>query len=415
MKCMSSTLRTAVILAVVVIAGCHSQSSASSTEGASGSGVGSSSAAGGSSSAAINWSTTTPQTVMDGAVNMPAFTVQIPSGWRFAGMMLRPGGCHPPSVPAYGLSYTALAPDGVTAYEGLPGVSWAWASDGSNPTSAKCAAINITSASAFLLNIVVPNMRPDAKNISVVPLPQTMQSGLQAQQQALAAKATANGRQTVDAARIRLAYTLNGKPVEEMLGAVVTCSMSAMPAYPLLHRPAITRQNCQSTGTNIRRTPQGALDAMIAKNLPAPQINPAWDSMIQQNMRTGFAKWQAANNAQFQAIQQHYQQVTANMVGHAQQQMALTQASTNAAMAQDRATQGAIDSAAQAQVRDSLNQQIFIDPNTGQKIQTSNQFSSAWISSDGQSVALTTDTTANPNGVVDPVRQSWTELIPTGN
>jgi hypothetical protein len=346
---------------------------------------------------------------------MPAFTVQIPSGWRFAGMMLRPGGCHPPAVPAYGLSYTALAPDGVTAYEGLPGVSWAWASDGSNPTSAKCAAINITSASAFLLNIVVPNMRPDAKNISVVPLPQAMQSGLQAQQQALAAKATANGRQTVDAARIRLAYTLNGKPVEEMLGAVVTCSESTMPAYPLLHRPAMTRRNCQSTGTNIRRTPQGALDAMIAKNLPAPQINPAWDSMIQQNMRTGFAKWQASNNAQFQAIQQHYQHVTAGMVQRAQQQMAQTQASTNAAMAQDRATQGAIDSAAQAQVRDSLNQQIFIDPNTGQKIQTSNQFSSAWIRSDGQSVALTTDTTANPNGVVDPVRQSWTELIPTGN
>ena len=415
MKCMSSTLRTAVILAVVVIAGCHSQSSASSTEGASGSGVGSSSAAGGSSSAAIDWSTTTPETVIDGAVNMPAFTVQIPSGWRFAGMMLRPGGCHPPAVPAYGLSYTALAPDGVTAYEGLPGVSWAWASDGSNPTSAKCAAINITSASAFLLNIVVPNMRPDAKNISVVPLPQAMQSGLQAQQQALAAKATANGRQTVDAARIRLAYTLNGKPVEEMLGAVVTCSESTMPAYPLLHRPAMTRRNCQSTGTNIRRTPQGALDAMIAKNLPAPQINPAWDSMIQQNMRTGFAKWQASNNAQFQAIQQHYQHVTAGMVQRAQQQMAQTQASTNAAMAQDRATQGAIDSAAQAQVRDSLNQQIFIDPNTGQKIQTSNQFSSAWISSDGQSVSLTTDTTANPNGVVDPVRQSWTELIPTGN
>ena len=294
MKCMSSTLRTAVILAVVVIAGCHSQSSASSTEGASGSGVGSSSAAGGSSSAAIDWSTTTPETVIDGAVNMPAFTVQIPSGWRFAGMMLRPGGCHPPAVPAYGLSYTALAPDGVTAYEGLPGVSWAWASDGSNPTSAKCAAINITSASAFLLNIVVPNMRPDAKNISVVPLPQAMQSGLQAQQQALAAKATANGRQTVDAARIRLAYTLNGKPVEEMLGAVVTCSESTMPAYPLLHRPAMTRRNCQSTGTNIRRTPQGALDAMIAKNLPAPQINPA--ALPARNRRHG-AEGAAADGA----------------------------------------------------------------------------------------------------------------------
>ena len=29
---------------------------------------------------------------------------------------------------------------------------------------------------------------------------------------------------------------------------------------------------------------------MIAKNLPAPQINPAWDTLTQQQMRTNFAK-----------------------------------------------------------------------------------------------------------------------------
>ena len=54
-------------------------------------------------------------------------------------------------------------------------------------------------------------------------------------------------------------------------------------------------------------------------------------------------------------------------------------------------------------------------PTTGQKIETSNQFTSAWINSDRSGVALSTDRTADPNGVVDPVRQSWTELIPTGN
>ena len=154
---------------------------------------------------------------------------------------------------------------------------------------------------------------------------------------------------------------------------------------------------------------------MIAENLPAPQINPTWDTLMQQQMRTNFAKWQKANDAQFQAIQDHYKQVTAGMVQRAQTAMAQLQDQTNAAMAQDRATQSAIDHTAQGQVRDSLNRQIFVDPTTGQKIETSNQFTSAWIDSDRSGVALTNDRTADPNGTVDPVRQSWTELIPTGN
>ena len=401
MKSRTVTLRVALVIATLALTSCHSQSNAATSAGAS--------------TAAINWTTTSPMTVTDSAVNMPAFTVQIPTGWKFAGMMLRPGGCHAPAVPADGLSITTLAPDGITSYEELPGVSWAWATDGTNPTSPKCPAINITSAAAFLLNIVVPNMRPDATNISVVPLPQAMQAGLKAQQQTLEARANANGRQILDSARIRLNYQLNGQSVEELLGAVITCNESTMPAYPQLHRAASTRRLCQSMSTNIRRAPQGALDAMIAKNLPAPQINPAWDSLIQQQMRTSFAKWQQANNAQFQAIQDHYKQVTAGMVQRAQTAMTQLQDQTNSAMAQDRATQSAIDHAAQGQVRDSLNRQIFIDPTTGQKIETSNQFTSAWISSDRSSIALTNDTTANPNGSIDPVRQSWTELIPTGN
>ena len=150
---------------------------------------------------------------------------------------------------------------------------------------------------------------------------------------------------------------------------------------------------------------------MIAKNLPVPQINPAWDTLMQQQMRTNFAKCKR----QTMPIQDHYRQVTAGMVQRAQIAMTQLQDQTNAAMAQDRATQSAIDHAAEGQVRDSLNRQIFVDPTTGQKIETSNQFTSAWINSDRSGVALTNDRTADPNGTVDPVRQSWTELIPTGN
>ena len=78
---------------------------------------------------------------------------------------------------------------------------------------------------------------------------------------------------------------------------------------------------------------------MIAKNLPAPQINPAWDTLMQQQMRTNFAKCKR----QTMPIQDHYRQVTAGMVQRAQIAMTQLQDQTNAAMAQDRATQSAID------------------------------------------------------------------------
>jgi len=82
------------------------------------------------------------------------------------------------------------------------------------------------------------------------------------------------------------------------------------------------------------------------------------------------------------------------------------------AMANDRAAQDATDHASHLQVLDSLNRQDFIDPTTGQKIETSNQYTHNWISSDKNSVVLGADPTFDPNGVVDPVRESWTELIP---
>jgi len=70
--------------------------------------------------------------VVDPAYGMTAFTIEVPAGWKFAGMILRPGGCHPPPYPAAGLSYTALGPDGTTAVVALPGVSWSWSSNGTN-------------------------------------------------------------------------------------------------------------------------------------------------------------------------------------------------------------------------------------------------------------------------------------------
>ena len=69
----------------------------------------------------------------------------------------------PPAYPAAGLSYAVLSPDRVSAYIVLPGVSWTGSSNGYNFQGQKCPSnINIDSAAGFLLNIAVPILHPYA-------------------------------------------------------------------------------------------------------------------------------------------------------------------------------------------------------------------------------------------------------------
>jgi hypothetical protein len=146
--------------------------------------------------------------------------------------------------------------------------------------------------------------------------------------------------------------------------------------------------------------------------MPPPQIDKQWDDTISQRMQQQFAAFQKQNDDTFKAIQNHFKEVNNQMTENHNAFEAQQKTSFNNAMAQDRATQASIDHASQMQVRDSLNRQLFVDPNTGQKIETSNQFNHSWINSSGTAVVQNGNPNFDPNGVVDPVRESWTELIP---
>jgi hypothetical protein len=329
---------------------------------------------------------------------------------KFTGMISRPGGCHGPAVPADGLTFTALAPDGITVYEKLPGMSWIWTSD--NSSFGKCNSVRIDTALGFLLNIAVPNLRPDAKQVSVMALSQKAQEFIAAENREFKEQAGPRTLQTVDNARVRVQYTSKGHQVEELLGTAMFCLETDMPALPLLNRAAVQRHLCHVTGVYIRCVPLGALDALIAQDGPPPQIDPQWDQTIIRRMKAQFAAWQEQNDAQFKAIQQHFKEVNDRMVEQDRHFQEQQKTSFDNAMAQDRAMQASIDHSARMQVRDSLNRQDFIDPTTGRRIETSNQYTHNWVSSDGRSVVLGDDPTFDPNGLIDPVRQSWTELIP---
>jgi len=215
----------------------------------------------------------------------------------------------------------------------------------------------------------------------------------------------------VDFGRVRLQYTQNGRVVDEQLGVILTCQESESPAMPLLRRPAMTKRTCFTHGTHFMRAPHGHLDEVIAGKLPMVQIDHKWDQDVVQQMGQAFAQMQKASDEQFRTNQKHFQQQTDQMLANGRAFQENLKSQTDSAMAADRQRQAAIDHAAHQQVNDSLNRQDFIDPTTGRRITTSNQYSHNWIGSDG-TVVLNGDPTYDPNGQINPVRESFTELIP---
>jgi hypothetical protein len=358
--------------------------------------------------------------VADPQYQMTAFTLEIPANWKFAGTIVRTPGCHGNGA---GMEFTAQSPDGLTAAVLMPGWAWSWSGDAATQKitqASKCPGIDIVSAADFLTKIVVPNLRPNAKIVAVLPLKPAGQAALadqlQKQRQQNAAMAQQYGlhpqKLSLEGARVQIQYVRDGHPVEEMIAAVIDCSESQMPA--LFRRPAYVQRTCFSRGETIARAPQGRLEevsAQLEKGKGA-QINPDWQNRVARDQQAAFANFQAATNKQFQQGLRDNQARFDQQIANGKQFQANLQQSTNQAMAADRARQNAIDASAHATALHSLDRQDFIDPNTGKTIEASNQYNHQWISSDGSTLIQTDDHGYDPNGRVYPVAQSWTELVP---
>jgi hypothetical protein len=372
--------------------------------------------------AQISWSGTRKAEISDPKYQMTAYTLEVPSGWKFAGTIARDPGCHSNGA---GLKYTMQSPDGVTALAFLPGMAWSWTS---NPSIQKmmdsqhCPGVDIDSAASFLINIAVPTLHPKAKIIAVLPLAPDGQASLAAQldkkRQQSADMARQYGQQppklSLDGARVRIQYVRDGQPVEEQILSVVDCTESQFAA--LYAQPAYVRRTCSSRSTVITRAPQGSLDRLLADPQllilnKSVQINHDWDNRVARDMQAAFQKFQAANNAQFQAGMQKSRDDNARLMANGKAFQDNMRASTDHALANDRAQQNAIDASAHATALHSLDRQEFKNPATGQTIEASNQYNHQWMSSDGNTLIQTNDHAYDPNGQVYPVNQSWTELV----
>lgn len=352
-------------------------------------------------------------TIMDDYFQIPAGSVAIPDGWKFAGTVMRVPGCH--GSPFLSLEFSAASPDGLTAVAALPGATWQYSTSQQMlniMAHNHCPGVNIQSAADFLADIVVVNLHPGATIIKVSPggalvqqTVQTLQSGAQA----------ANQKPTITGASVRIQYTRGGHIVDEELSSVVSCSY--LHSMAMFASPASTTTTCSTYGISLVRAPAGHLDEF----LNGPRCGEVLSSAKTDNV--WFHRMINEQNARFQIANADFNRIAAGNLaqlkaeGDARRERAQDfdnqlARSTQSSMNSAQAAQNARTAAAHRVVNLASDRGDFINPATGQVLSLDYNANHSWGSSDGQKVVLNSDSTYDPNGSLNPVQSSWVELIP---
>jgi hypothetical protein len=364
--------------------------------------------------------------VTDPQYQMTAYTLQVPANWKFGGAIVRQSdACH---TTGGQLKYTMLASDGTTAVIMMPGAVWNWSADPMMVAAMvhqKCLPNDIRSAAAFLVNIAVPMIHPNAKVIAVLPLTPAIQASVAEQlksrlQQTSAVSAPRNGmpgvKWNIDGARVRIEYTQNGKVVEEQLQSIIDCNETQGIAMP--RQQAYMSRHCSARNIYIVRAPKGHLEELLASSLlenynKSIQSNNEWVEHTMHDQWAAFQRSEAQNNAVFKQ----------RMVANAQQFQVMVQEGKDFQVRQQESFENHMAVAeAGSDIRQkeahqhanlSLNQADFTDPNTGQKVTASNQYAHQWMSSDSSTLLQTNDP-IDPNRSVttNPAGTTWTEITP---
>lgn len=226
-----------------------------------------------------------PVQIMDSAgfgQPMVAATVEIPAGWQTVGGV---GWNDSSSCVANQLQITwsAIAPDSLTALEIMPGFNWQVA--GSEVQFNPCPSAPYRSARE-LLEATVQRARPGARVLDYQRLPEIEQKMMQMVQAPGGAQGQA--QVSVEAGRLLVGYQQDGVDMREMFTATVTFSQA---------------QGNLVAGTGLihaARAPNGRLDFSLTERIAdSMQPDPKWMAAMQQR---SLANLRRVSEAQSNAI-----------------------------------------------------------------------------------------------------------------
>jgi len=352
-------------------------------------------------------------TIMDDFYNMPAATVSVPDGWKFAGAVLRVPGCH--GNPFLTPQFTVASPDGLTAVAALPGATW---KSTTSPqisrimAQQRCPVVNVTTAADFLADIVVPNLHPGATILKVGPGGSNVQQAIKSAQ---AGWQAARQQPSITGAAIRIEYQRGGQTVDEELSTVVSCSV--FHSIAMFAAPASTTTTCGTFGISAAWAPKGHLDEFengpnFNTVLTSAKTNNEWLHRMVGDEQARFQQATADFNrvcAQNLAVMR---QQEADLVKSSQAQNAARQVSTDRSIENANNAMNARSAAAHQVVNFASDRADYVNPATGQVLNLDYNANHSWGSTDGRGVVLNSDSTYDPNGSVNPVQSSWVELVP---
>jgi hypothetical protein len=453
-------MKTKAILAIILVAGitamvaCGSHATSSDAANASGSTSG-----GGSQSAAKAGGPVPPAgfgpmrnvEIWDPMFNMVAYTVSIPQYWNFEGTVLHGPGCR--SLMGETV-FRAYSPDMQYGVQQIPTSEFLWAdNETARPKLPGCKILQPMSAEDYG-RLILPTIRPGA--VVDVSKPADDDAAWKAafakNSQTLAQQAAAAGNRNPvkmksEAWALMLHYDLNGRPEEEGLHVVMTVSDTPTPLVAPF-RPGqkvapttmeLVHVYDSTPAVSAMRAPKGQLMAhmdgftAIGKSFKAnPDYNAKYAAFmkdqsdkfiagIQEVGRQSIAASWAVENSILKMGEQEQAQRMANsqaFIANMQKQGD----ARNAAFAQHEADKSAgvqafnaREDARSGHARDVsdylLDQQLYVNPTTGQTQTQSNQYDHTYSngSGPGSVVIQANGPNTNPQGVITG---NWTELQP---
>ena len=348
-----------------------------------------------------------PRTLVDQAWGLPAASLTVPRGWGFAGGVVHAAGgdC---TVTGTSAVFIAASPDGTEGIVAMPSVRAQYVSDPGTmqPYAAHgCLVATGTTAKDFLEGIIIPKARPGAKILDEGPAPMLEPEVAQNNQQA---RSMGGVPMTFSSAKVHISYMRNGRPVEEFVTGMVGCMRQQIAGTRAIS------VDCTADNLRLVHAPAGQLDALIAR-FPSLNMtpNPAWQQRLAQenaNFQQASANRMQQQNNQNQQNANNYLQNNLNGIQHSAQQgqnnVNMIHDIGNRSMAIDRQRQGAIDHSAQGTALSMSNSNIYRDPNTGQQVQLSDQYSHTYVNAEGTMTQQT-------NSASGPIGGGWwTEMVP---
>jgi hypothetical protein len=256
-------------------------------------------------------------------------------------------------------------------------------------------------AGDFLRRSVAPAVRRDARVVAIEPIPEMADQvqGQMRQYEQQAAHAGLRMRVTGDLGRARLAYSLNGQPVEEWLTALTFASGTPGPAFNMA-TGAIGQTTYYTCGAELvfaLRAPAGELDArenFFLTVLSTVKVDPKWQVRVAQVMTDMAAADAKGAMDRSRIIAQNGRDIS-NIISKTYE---------NTTKGRDRAMEG------WSQYMRGV--QTYRNPNTGETVELSNNYGNGWAGPNGQYI-LSDSAGFDPNTLH---MGNWTRLeaVPRG-